>query len=106
MHDQSCQLPSAACQIEKSTGCWFGPVSVPRSGSPAICQNSPSMDGMKTGELPPPPVPLVAADEESDPPVPLETEEAALPACTAEPPAPDEAPESLEEPELEEANAP
>jgi hypothetical protein len=45
IHDHSCQVPSAACQIPKSTGCCFGSVSGPRSGSPAIVHHSPATRG-------------------------------------------------------------
>src|ERR1035441_2916272 len=48
MQDHSCHVPSAACQMPKSTGCCLGEVYCPRSGSPAICQNSPSTLGTMT----------------------------------------------------------
>src|SRR5690242_8659931 len=48
MHDQSCHVPSAACQMPKSTGCCLDVVYFPRSGSPATCQNSPSIRGTRT----------------------------------------------------------
>src|SRR5512144_2618918 len=62
MHDQSCQVPSAAGQMEKSTGCCPGDPSIPRSGSPAICQKGPSIVGIRTtlAAPPAPPVPVVA----------------------------------------------
>src|ERR1017187_399065 len=52
MQDQSCHVPSAACQMPKSTGCCLGEVYCPRSGSPAICQKSPSTLGTTTRSWP------------------------------------------------------
>src|ERR1700722_5559724 len=48
MQDQICQLPSAACQMAKSTGCWRSVVYWPRSGLPATCHHSPSILGTNT----------------------------------------------------------
>src|SRR5437899_830620 len=50
MHDQSCQVPSAACQTAKSTGCWLVAVRAPRSGSPAACHQSPTTRGTRIAE--------------------------------------------------------
>src|SRR5439155_2195527 len=50
-HDHNCHVPSAACHTAKSTGCCSGLEYLPRSGSPATCQNSPSTCGASTVSL-------------------------------------------------------
>src|SRR5437762_10325765 len=50
-HDHNCHVPSAACHTAKSTGCCSGLEYLPRSGSPATCQNSPSTCGTSTVSL-------------------------------------------------------
>ena len=47
MQDHNCQVPSAACQTPKSTGCCSFRVYSPKSGLPAICHHSPSITGMR-----------------------------------------------------------
>src|SRR5690242_2766240 len=97
MHDQSCQVPSAACHTEKSTGCWFGVPSAPRSGCPAICQGAPSINGTSTGGAPAvPPDPPDPADPAAPPvppdPVALAPLDVALAVLDDAPPAPALAP--------------
>src|ERR1700722_15569771 len=53
MQDHICQVPSAACQIAKSTGCWRSVVYWPRSGLSATCHHGPSILGTsKTSAAP------------------------------------------------------
>ena len=46
MHDHNCHVPSAACQMEKSTGCCWGLPNAPRSGLSATVHQSPTMRGL------------------------------------------------------------
>src|SRR4051812_39439575 len=48
MQDHICQVPSAACQIAKSTGCWRSVLYLPRSGLPATCHHGLSILGTST----------------------------------------------------------